>query len=144
MQELLEVPLDLLKSAAGGFLQLLAGVGQGDAPVAPDEEARADHLFQAFDFLAQRGLGELQLPRSAGETFLLGGDVKGMQFGDVSMEHDIRKIAFIHYRSPYLQAIEAWAISKTSINLDHIAVRRATALHSVIEGEARWARSRTF
>jgi hypothetical protein len=59
--------------AAGAFGEELAGEGQLDAAGGAVEETVAEELFEAFDLLAERGLGD-------SEAF--GGAAEVQRFGD--------------------------------------------------------------
>ena len=60
-----------LAHALGLLIEDHAGVGELQPPGAPEEEAGAVLLLHGFDLVAQRGLGDMELPGGGRQTPLL-------------------------------------------------------------------------
>ena len=83
--DLREVVLNFFEGGAGAFGEQLAGQGEFDAAGGAIEETVAEHLFQALDLLAERGLGNSQA---------LGGFAEVQGFGDGQEVAEVAKLDF--------------------------------------------------
>ena len=89
--DLVAGPLDVAQDALRAFEQFVAGLGQPHAAVCADEQRRVELVLEPLHVPGQRGLGDLQMRRGAGDAAELGDADKVLKAAQL---HDAR------FRSP--------------------------------------------
>ena len=70
--DLVAGPFDIAQDALGAFEQSLPGLGQAYAAIGAGEQWRVELVLEPLHMTRERGLGDLQMSRSAGNAAELG------------------------------------------------------------------------
>ena len=82
-----QLSADLVERRAERAQQPFAGLGGGDAPRGPAQQADAEPFLQPADGEAQRRLGGAELRRGPREAALLGDRDEGVEVGQLLASH---------------------------------------------------------